>query len=395
MNHDPPRAITLLDGDVSGYGRTSLRLENGRVDAIGAAPVRGDIVVSLHGDRVLPGLINAHDHLQLNNFRRVKFRETHRNVGEWIDDIVANRDADPRLTTPNGVPRDARLWHGALKNLLAGVTTVAHHDPVYPALRAPGFPVSVLADFGWAHSLAVDGDEAVRRSHHDTPDDWPWFIHAGEGVDEHSGAEFARLESLGCLTANARFIHGVAFGRAECRRLAQARAGLIWCPASNHFLFGRTAEVAELVAQGRVALGSDSRLSGSVDLLGELREAHATGMVPAALLESLVTTASAALLCLPDRGSLHVGARADVLILPGDMPLRSASRADVRCVLLGAAMAYGDGEYASQLLATRRRAPILVDGREKILAGDIADFLRRNPVEESGLQWTRETGRAA
>lgn len=366
--------ITLLGGDVAGYGKTSLRLAGGRVTAVGEPPAPGDLVVELHGDRVLPGLINAHDHLQLNNFPRLKYRQTHRNVAEWIADIAAHRQSDERLIEPHGVAREARLWHGGIKNLMSGVTTVVHHDPLYPALRAPDFPVRVLADYGWSHSLDIDGEDAVRRSHRSTPGNWPWFIHAGEGIDDEAAAEFAVLESLGCVSANARFIHGVAFDARACARLAEVRAGLIWCPASNLFLFGRTAAVGELAALGRIALGSDSRLSGSSDLLAEVRAAHALGLVPEALIETLVTTASASLLQLPDRGLLREGSLADIVILPRDMPLWKASCGDLRCVMKGGVMAFGDPEYARQLLGDGLGTDVTVDGRRKVLARALAEF---------------------
>lgn len=395
MNPRGERAISLVGGDVVGFGPANLRICGARIAAIGARPAPDDRVVELRGDRVLPGLINAHDHLQLNNFPRVKYRDSHRNVREWISDIAARRDTDAKLAAAKEVRRESRLWQGALKNLLAGVTTVAQHDPFYDALRAARFPVRVIAEYGWAHSLGVDGDTKVCISHRDTPAQHPWFIHAGEGVDAEARAEFARLDALGCLTANARFIHGVAFGARECARLARADAGLIWCPASNLYLFGRTAEVSALAALGRVALGSDSRLSGSMDLLAELKTARDTGLVPDAQIESLVTTISARLLCLPDRGTLRVGALADIVILPRDMPLWAANRADLRCVMLGGAMACGDPALAELLMAPEERTSIEVDGTAKVLRTDLVEVPRRDGITEFGVHWPVQPGRAA
>jgi cytosine/adenosine deaminase-related metal-dependent hydrolase len=42
-----------------------------RVLAIGERPKRGDVVVDLDGAMVLPGLVNAHDHLELNHYGRI------------------------------------------------------------------------------------------------------------------------------------------------------------------------------------------------------------------------------------------------------------------------------------------------------------------------------------
>jgi len=197
------------------------------------------------------------------------------------------------------------------------------------------------------------------------------------------------------VTANVRFIHGVAFTGAECERLAQAHAGLIWCPASNLYLFGRTADVRLLAARGCVALGSDSRLSGSRDLLDELHEAHATDMVPAEQVESLVTHASARLLRLTDRGALREGMLADLIILPREMPLWEARRADLRCVMLGGKLLCGEAPIAAQLLHPEHCAQIVVDGRDKVLRREVADQLQRHAADECGVRWAHETGRAA
>jgi cytosine/adenosine deaminase-related metal-dependent hydrolase len=357
---------------VNGAG-LPLCVRAGRIAATGEAPPTS--VVDLEGDRLLPGLINAHDHLQLNNFPRLKFRDRYTEVSDWIADLEARREGHRALADAAAVPRALRLRLGALKNLLAGVTTVVHHDPLYPELQAADFPVRVLATYGWSHSLGVAGLDAVIRSHRETPRDAPWFIHAGEGVSEAMARELDVLEGAGCLTANARLIHCVAFGAYPCRRISAAGAGVIWCPASNDFLFGRTLRSRELIEGGRVALGSDSRLTGSRDLLEELRAAQQTGLVSVDELEPLVTSAAAKLLGTTDRGTLGQGSLADLLILPGNLPLWRATRADVRCVLIGGRMVYGDARYARQLLAPGEALPVIVDGHSKMLLAPLAQLL--------------------
>ena len=51
------------------------------------------------------------------------------------------------------------MW-GGLKNLLSGVTTVAHHNAFSGAVFTPDFPVRVVERYGWAHSLAFSPDVA-------------------------------------------------------------------------------------------------------------------------------------------------------------------------------------------------------------------------------------------
>src|SRR5262245_17097720 len=161
---------------------TTLRVERERIVSVGPRPRAGDTIVDLAGDRLLPGLINAHDHLQLNVYPRQKHRAQYTNVVAWIDDINARRADDPALAADRST-RHARLLQGGLKNLLSGVTTVAHHDPFYEPLGAVDFPIRVVRDYGWAHSLSIDGEDAVRRSCRETPREQPWIIHAAEGVD--------------------------------------------------------------------------------------------------------------------------------------------------------------------------------------------------------------------
>jgi cytosine/adenosine deaminase-related metal-dependent hydrolase len=390
-----PEPVTFVNARIDAQPRASLRLDHGRVAAIGAAPVAGDAVADAGGDRILPGLINAHDHLQLNNFPRLKYRERHDNVAEWIADIDARRISDHAIAEPAALRRELRLLIGGLKNILSGATTVAHHDPFYPSLDAAGFPCRVLADYGWAHSLGLEGDEQVRASYRATSASTPWFIHAGEGIDAAASGEFARLERLGCIGANTRLIHGVAFTAAERERLAACGAGLIWCPSSNFHLFGVTADCGDAIARRCVALGSDSRLSADGDLLDELRAARERCGVAEADLEAMVTTVGARLLGLADRGTLAPGALADCIVLPRGLPLGEARRADLRCVMLGGIMMCGDADYARALMAPERRVAATVDGRAKVLDRRLAELLRSAPLHDQGVQLAVRRGRAA
>jgi cytosine/adenosine deaminase-related metal-dependent hydrolase len=191
---------------------------------------------------------------------------------------------------------------------------------------------------------------------------------------------------LGCIGANTLLVHGVAMGISERQRLLDAGAGLIWCPSSNLYLFGRTAEISGLLTQGRVALGSDSRLSGGRDLLDELRTASMQCGVDDRLLEQLVTERNAHLLRLPDRGVIKAGAYADLMVLPRDAPLSMASRAEVRMVMVEGRMRYGDGEYGRLLMQPASLANINVDGRPKVLDRKLATQLARAQVTEPGLE---------
>jgi cytosine/adenosine deaminase-related metal-dependent hydrolase len=392
-SHRP--GISLINAQLSDGGITSIRILGPRIAALGADPHPGDSIVDLEGDRILPGLINAHDHLQLNSMPRHESGKRYRHVREWISDVDASRRSDPAFEASVAIPADERLLIGGLKNLLSGVTTVAHHDPFYAFLSNTHYPTQVVRNYGWSHSIYVDGEDKVRNSYRRTPIEWPWIIHAAEGLDTEAWDEFECLDALGCIGPNTLLVHGIALDQAQRIRLDRAGAGLIWCPSSNLSLFGRTAEVADLVERRRVALGTDSRLSGARDLLDELRLVGRISGLDDPSLESLVTSHSAQLLRLSDRGVLRVGARADILILPARTRLAAANRADVRLVLIEGIVRFGDKDYARSVAPASQWAEVRVDGKPKILDLAMAALLSQASAGEAGLELESLTWRAA
>src|SRR6185437_8899345 len=102
--------------------------------------------LDLGGHLLLPGLINAHDHLEFNLYPRLGKRR-YTNVREWAADI--HKVDDSPVREHRRVPLSARLFWGGIKNLLAGVTTVSHHNPYQPRIFDSGFPVRVVRRFGW------------------------------------------------------------------------------------------------------------------------------------------------------------------------------------------------------------------------------------------------------
>lgn len=379
------RPLAFINADLGPHLPATLRVRDAHIVAVGGQPQSGDLVVDLQGDRLLPGLINAHDHLQLNSFPTPDYGRHYRNAGEWIADLNERADFTGVFAYCKATPRDQRLLHGGVKNLLSGVTTVAHHDPLYPNLTTADFPTLVVEEYGWSHSLGIEGDERVRGSYRSTPSEWPWIIHAAEGVDTEAASEFDRLEALGCLGPNTVLVHGVALDAARRARLAAAGAALVWCPTSNLRLFGATADVADLVELGRVALGSDSRLTGSLDLLDEVRAAAGIGSFDERTLEALVTDVAARLLRLYDRGTLRAGCRADLVVLPAGLPLWKATRKDVRLVMLGGSMRCGDPGYAAILMSETHQVEIRVDGRRKIVDHRLGELLRASGTGETGV----------
>jgi cytosine/adenosine deaminase-related metal-dependent hydrolase len=398
-------AVSLVNARVAADGRIaeSIRFSS-RVLSIGERPKHGDTVLDLQGGFVLPGLVNAHDHLELNHYGRLKGRDRYENASDWIADLRPRLSGDPAVRQGRAHPLIERLFIGALKNLLGGVTTVAHHNPFYAELRRM-MPIRVVRRYGWAHSFLLEGlpagargepggDVAVRWR--GTPPDAPFVVHLAEGVDDEARGELARLEALGCLKPNTVIVHGVAIDEHGWRRVARAGGGLVWCPASNAFLFGRTALVRELIEGGdearvTVALGTDSRVTGSRDLLDELRAAREAIPLPPDALLGMVTREAATLLRQPRAGRLLVGAPADLLVIPplAESPgaaLLETRRRDVRLVAVAGRPLVGDADFAAVFRARKvTPRPLRVDAAPKLADSGLARRIAGCPIAEPGV----------
>ncbi|GIK62891.1 MAG: amidohydrolase [Chloroflexota bacterium] len=344
------------------------------------------ISIDLTEYAVYPGLINAHDHLELNHFPRTKFREVYPNAREWSDDVSQRLNSSPYLELRTA-PLADRCFIGGLKNLLSGVTTVAHHNPLHPPLKRWDFPVRVVKKYKWSHSLYLTPVEEIQWSYHKARRQ-VWMIHAAEGTDEIAAREFSELNELGVIGPNTVLIHGVGLSEANTQLAIERGASLVWCPSTNLYLLGKTTSVQQWVQAGRAALGSDSRLTADGDLLDELRAAYTTGQVDAATLVAMVTEYPRQILKLKDSGSLKKGQSADLIVLPyydnPDETLTSARRADLSLVMRRGQVMIGDPELVRQFPGQFER--VILDGREKLMAKKLADWVRHCTLHEPGLQ---------
>jgi cytosine/adenosine deaminase-related metal-dependent hydrolase len=376
-----------------------------RVLDIDTPPRANDLVVDLDGAFVLPGLINAHDHLELNHYGRLKRKDRYENAKDWIDDLRPAIKSDPAILENKAHPLAARLFIGGLKNLLAGVTTVAHHNPRYREIGAR-FPVRVVKRYGWAHSLSFEnhpvgangepGGEVLARCSA-TPTDVPFMIHVGEGVDAAAAAELSQLEELGCIRRNTVLVHGVALTPSDWYRVVHRGASLVWCPASNAFLFRRTAPIRLFLdacerSSAHICLGSDSRVTGARDLLDEIRAAAAVMPIAARELFRMVTTAPAHILHLHDAGRIAIGCPADLIVIPSQRSdaaeaLLAASRRDLTLVMIDGRPLIGSPAFETVFGARRSKThPIAIDGAERVAESTLARAIARCPISEPGLE---------
>jgi ubiquinone/menaquinone biosynthesis C-methylase UbiE/cytosine/adenosine deaminase-related metal-dependent hydrolase len=282
----------------------SFVLEHGHIHAIssGRSTHRRSVssstnTLDLEGYLLLPGLVNAHDHLEFGLFPNLG-SGPYQNSVEWAREIHRNHAA--LIARQRKVPKAVRLWWGAIRNLLCGVTTVCHHNPLSREMLAADFPIRVLSRFGWAHSLEMDPNLLHNFDH--TPINLPFILHAAEGVDAKSAQEIFDLDRMQVLDERTVLIHGLALNPKSVALINRRRSALVVCPTSNQFLFHCTLSSTLI------------KSINTVVLLNEISFArNQIGLGPNTLYE-MVTGRSANVLRLRNgEGHLKPGSIADII----------------------------------------------------------------------------------
>lgn len=260
------------------------------------------------GHFIYPGLVNAHDHLEMNLYPKLG-SPPYENYVQWADDIY--RPGESPILEIEKLDLRTRLLWGGLKNLVGGATTVIHHNPWHRSLGSKDFPVRVRR-VGWAHSLAFE-KRVVKKFPSDNHT--PFVIHAAEGIDEFARSEIEKLERLDLLKGNTVIVHAVGVNAESIERLRRHGCSVVWCPVSNLFMFHGTAPVGELKKHIPVTLGTDSTLTGSPTLLDEMKAAGETGLATAREIFEMVTGKAAEIFRVP-APAIRTGNNADLFVAP-------------------------------------------------------------------------------
>jgi cytosine/adenosine deaminase-related metal-dependent hydrolase len=328
---------------------------------------------------LLPGLVNAHAHIELSALRG----KVQGGAGfvPWVERMITLRSAEPPEQDEASIERAAAELDdfgttaiGEVTNTLAAVPSLVRHgiggiifhelfglrreqalsrlaqlendaSAADGCLPAPDFAYALAPHTVYTtHPDAVralvrvvrerGGRTTVHLAEHPAE---RTFLEAGAGpfFDFATRMRFpvesfpcprqgpiAAAAELGLLAPDVVLVHLTDARPEELDRVARAGAPVVLCPRSNLFIEVKLPPLMEMLRAGIMpALGTDSLASNlSLDLLAEARAlGDRFPAVPKATLLTMATTAGARALGRADLGRLGKGLRPGVLAVTGDL----------------------------------------------------------------------------
>ncbi len=235
---------------------------------------------------IYPALINSHDHLVGNWYPPAVTKDKFPNSHIWVEKMKDHptyldrnqywiNDGSFILTKEKEM---ILCKLGVYKNLFSGVVAVQDHAPNQSPDYYESFPINVIKDYRQCHSLPLGnwwGGGSAEEEFAKARGNIPFIVHLGEGIDEITGQEFSDLKKRKLLARNTMLIHGIALTRSEIEEIAKVGASICWCPASNENLIGHHLDIQACLDFGvNVVVGTDSTLSGSINLFAEMKFSH-------------------------------------------------------------------------------------------------------------------------
>jgi len=242
-----------------------------------------DQSLNLKGITAYPPFINSHDHLVGNWYPRAGDNHPYITTDIWIEEMKQSasfkernkiwyNDGNFNLTKGNA-PLLTQL--GMYKNIFSGVAVVQDHGPNQAKEYYDGFAINVIREYRQCHSLSLGnwwGGKTAEEELNSSEGKVPFILHLAEGTDELAKEAFKNFEASDLLQPNTIIIHGIALERDEIKKCAEAGTSICCCPESNNFLIGKTIDIEACLEYGvNLILGTDSTLSGSPNLLSEIK----------------------------------------------------------------------------------------------------------------------------
>lgn len=322
----------MVLNDVSLYGisgRKHIHIADGIIQAITDDRDALDGVdmkwqLEMDGALVLPGFINSHDHLDFNCYPQLGNRQ-YANYTEWGKDIHLTHA--PAIEAVKKIPHALRVQWGLYKNLLGGFTTVVNHGEM---LDTDHSLVEVFQDCYPLHSPAFEKNW-ISKLNQPFGKTNPVVMHIGEGTDRVAHAEISRVKKYNLLKRPVVAVHGVAMDAKQ----AYSFAGLVWCPASNYFLLGATADIGNLKEKTRIVFGTDSTLTAPWLSETHFTSALASGKATEKELLDMLTVTPSQLWKMKDRGVVAEGMRADLIVKENTPQLFSQFQKEMLLLIKG------------------------------------------------------------
>ncbi len=319
---------------------------------------------------ISPGLINAHDHINFENspalnadtgerfehrhdWRKGLRGHTKLKIGSYAN---GNQIARQELRYLMG-GATATVGEGSAAGLVRNLTSTNRNEALsQPAVDFKTFP---LGDSGGELISMGCGYPAIEQAASIANED-SYLPHVSEGIDDEAHNEFlCESTSTGggqnlCVKQSA-FIHGIGLTPNDYAAMAAAGTKLVWSTRTNVSLYGDTARVTAAARVGvTIALGTDWTVSGSMNMLRELRCADSLNAVYYDHFFSdrdlwLMATKNGALATATDDaiGAIAPGLIADLAIFDGatrkyHRAVIDADPQDVVLVMRGGKILYGD-----------------------------------------------------
>lgn len=371
-------AISIDGKKIKSLGKSGTSLQKG-------------IQIDLNGLLIFPGLIDCHDHLLGTYLPRVGDRKPYLNWLVWDNDLKAS----PVYAERQQIESNDLYLMGGYRHLISGVTSVQDHIPHFVRdLFSEGVPVRLIDKYAMAHSIgsfALPWGDGVEKEHRKALDEnLPFITHCSEGFDEETINAVNILKGHEALSKQTVLVHGIAFTDEDIVELAKNKVNVVWCPVSNLYMFETTARVKELQDAGvNVCLGTDSPMSGSVNIFEELYiaksfyEKNYGEELPDKMLVDMLTTNASKAMCLPDLGKLEEGKIADLLVIDGNSKDPYGSLVGMGFENIMLVVIDGQPRYADEIFIPLFEAleipfqKVKVAGSKKIVAGDILGLLDR------------------
>ncbi|HPT72684.1 MAG TPA: amidohydrolase family protein [Candidatus Cloacimonadota bacterium] len=336
-----------------------------------------------------PTFTNCHDHLIGNWYPKAGAHRPYINSHIWVEDMksadsVLERnkiwlnDGSFDLLSGNA-PLLAKL--GAYKNLFSGCTIVQDHGPNQKDAYYDLFPIDVIRKYRQCHSLTLGnwwGGLTPFEEWSLTDSKIPFIIHLGEGFDDNTRDEFAKLMEMGILQPNTIIVHGVSLTKYEIRQCAEVGTSICWCPSSNFYLLDHTLDIETCLDYGvNVVIGTDSSLSGSVNMFDELHFIHKKfPFIPMKNLLEMITVNAVKALLLPDEDDSSLDDSNSLLICDSlnDDPYQNLAFLEpnnIQFMIHKGKPLYGDTTYLNHFHVNESEYSFFaVNDRNKFVIGD-------------------------